>query len=359
VSLVLNMAANNPIILDKPEDWPNWIDSIRGAISDDIWAMIDPDLEVHEELEPAPSIPKPQDVEPSKSTFLSLTATERNAYDMMFKIYSALNKKHETQMKGLTDAKILIQSRVSPGKSLLLRGNQSAREWLTLLKTASSTSKGFIALQASERYQNIVRRSPTPTAIGKWLSLWERAMAEGIRHNIADVSDGRWLRDLAKAIKPLSEALYIKFMDAATDDAQANAETYLKVSSKINEMIRSDPPKGRVTRGTTFAAEFDGELNEDDVLSEMEVDDKENTRKRAGTISALKGAPKDKKIKTSCKACGQNRHDLTRCFYAFPELRFKGFKPNKKSIAKATEALKDPELAKEVERIRKEANNEE
>jgi hypothetical protein len=66
-----------------------------------------------------------------------------------------------------------------------------------------------------------------------------------------------------------------------------------------------------------------------------------------------------KKRKVQCKACGQTSHELSRCFYAFPEIRFKGFKPNDELIEKASKALENLTLAKEVEAIRKERKNKE
>jgi hypothetical protein len=62
---------------------------------------------------------------------------------------------------------------------------------------------------------------------------------------------------------------------------------------------------------------------------------------------------KRKKRKVSCKACGRTNHELSRCFYAFLELRFKGFKPDDALVEKAAQALKDITLDKEVETLRK------
>jgi hypothetical protein len=31
------MTTNSPVILDKPEDWPIWIEDIRGLTPDNIW----------------------------------------------------------------------------------------------------------------------------------------------------------------------------------------------------------------------------------------------------------------------------------------------------------------------------------
>jgi hypothetical protein len=41
---------SHTIILDKPEDWPMWIDEIRGSTPNSIWPLIDPDLTDNEEF---------------------------------------------------------------------------------------------------------------------------------------------------------------------------------------------------------------------------------------------------------------------------------------------------------------------
>jgi hypothetical protein len=346
------MAENNsPIILSRAEDWPNWIQSIRGSISTDIWPLIDPDAEVNEEPLEKPKLPTAKDVNDAKTTFRSLTSTERSEFEVLLKIYSAEIREYDSQHKGLTDAKILIQSRVSAGKNVLLLGNQSAREWLATLKEATKISKEYRMSQISDRYQDIVRKTPTRNTIIKWLSEWEKVMAEGIKHNIPEVSTGKWLRDLGHAISTISDGLSVMFLTEATDDTKTDPNRYLSVSAKINEVIRPIALRGRVTRGSTFAtAEFDKEPAEEDP---METEESTQSRKRAGTNSALKTAPKEKKKKIPCKACGQIKHNLSRCFYAFPELRHHGFKPIESLVAKTIEALKDPDLAEEVEEIRK------
>ena len=86
----------------------------------------------------------------------------------------------------------------------------------------------------------------------------------------------------------------------------------------------------------------------------MENNDGKRSRKRAGTTSALKDAPKVKRQKHHCKACGKNTHYLSRCYYAFPEIRPRGFKPIDKCVVKVAEALENAELAEEVQAIRNE-----
>ena len=345
------MAQQNPIVLDKPEDWPLWIEDIQGDIPDDIWELIDPEAEEEDQVEAMdePSRPEPEDVNPNKTSYFELTANERTVLDQAFKHYQVDHKKYEQQKKGLQEAKTRIKGRVSNAKRALLKGRSTAKEWLETLKKACSVSKTYILQQVSERYQSALRKQPTLTTLHSWLAVWELAMAEATHHKVAEIENGKWLRDLAIAISSLSDALRIKFIKHSGDEVKSKPDRYLEVSAQVREMLNvSNMPKPRVLRGNTFAAD----LEESDADEE---DKGRRGRKRAGTETALQEATDSKKKKEDgCKACGQTRHKLSRCYYAFPELRYKGFKPIKKfadQVSRALECNKD--LAKEIEAIRK------
>lgn len=125
-------------------------------------------------------------------------------------------------------------------------------------------------------------------------------------------------------------------------------DTWKYVSAKIREIIRSDQSKKR----TVMRGHVDGEPAGDE-HSQDAGHNKRGPLKRARMPSTSKNLPRNKRKKFGCKACGQNRHELSRCFYVFPELRPNGFKPNKALVAKVSQALDDLNLAKEVETIRK------
>jgi hypothetical protein len=350
---------NSPIILDKPEDWPIWIEDIRGLTPDDVWPLIDPDSDDHPAILKEPDLPEPKDVNATKTTFPELTSTERNVYDQMFKFYQASLERYKRQAKGLQDVKALIKARVSNARSVLLKGEHSVRQWLATLKEATSASEEFISYQAAQKYEEAIRKTLTYATVGKWLSTWEQAMVEAIKYNISEINSGRWLRDVAKAVKPLSDALHVKFVNNATNKDKNKPERYLEVSIKIREVIQtSDTSRKRVTRGTVLAAEFDGEpaASEDSYTEESKSckTTKSGSRKRAGTTSALKDASKKKKT-LRCKACKLPRHELDHCYYVFPELRFPGFEPVEGLVRKVARALaEDTHLAEEVATIRKE-----
>ena len=183
-------------------------------------------------------------------------------------------------------------------------------------------------------------------------------MAEAIKHDIPEISAGRWLRDLARAIRPISDALYVKFVNAATDDEKSKPERYLTVSMKIREIVQTDTSKRTVMRGNAFTAEFDGEAAPDNRNIHDHHDEANNntkTRKRPWTTSAPDN-PIKKRI-TGCKACGKIRHKLPRCYYAFPEIRPLGFEPNEELVEKVARVLQNGDLNKEIEAIRKERGN--
>jgi hypothetical protein len=346
------MATRNFIILNKPEQWPMWIENIRGLIPDEIWPLINPDAAEHEQILPKPAMPRIQDVNAARTSIAEFTANERNIFDMMFRYYTGQLKEYERQSKGLQDAKTLIQARVSDAKAELLKGNESAREWLLVLKRSTSVSQAYISFQVAQKYQESLHKTPTPSMISNWLSTWEHAMVGAIKHDIPEIGSGRWLRDLAIAIKPISDVLNAIFITESTDDTKTDPNRYLEASVRIRELVETNMPRKRtVTRGHAFAAGFDGELADDEHYQDAGT--KRKSFKRARTPSAPKYLPENKRQKTGCRACGRN-HELSRCFYVFPELRPKNFVLHQGRTKMVSRALKGFELSKEVEAIRKE-----
>jgi hypothetical protein len=357
----MTMATRNPVILDKPEHWPVWIEEIRGAIPEETWVLIDPDLETHQDFRRNPSEPRIQEVNPAKATYVELTATERNVYDQMFKHYQVSLKRYEYEVKGHQDAKDLIRSRVSDAKSILLKGKDSAREWLIILKRATTASRTFIMFQAAQKYNASIRKPPTMASLDKWLTSWELAMAEAVKHNISEINAGKWLRDLAIVMKPLSDALYVVFMNSAIDERDSEPERYMSAGMRVREILRaaSDVSKSRVTRGAAFATEFAGEAADDKDDHDEPDKDRTKSRKRQtrSSVSPSRNESRSKKRKVLCKACGLPSHKMFRCFYAFPELQPESFVPNEALVEKVAKALENTTLANEVETIRRKRQN--
>ena len=143
------MATRNPIILDKPEDWPIWIEEIRGSIPDETWILIDPDVDAREDFMRKPSEPRPQEVNPAKTSYVELTAVERNVHDQLFRHYQVALKQYEREVKGLQEAKDLIRSRVSNAKSLIVESKRYCQRLADNTQDSHICVQGFHFLSSS------------------------------------------------------------------------------------------------------------------------------------------------------------------------------------------------------------------
>jgi hypothetical protein len=85
-------------------------------------------------------------------------------------------------------------------------------------------------------------------------------MAEAIKYDNPDINAGKWLRDIARAIKLLSDTLC---QIHKCSDKWCDIRTRTLSGSEY-EIIQRDISKKTVMRGTVYAAEFDGEPTPDD-----------------------------------------------------------------------------------------------
>lgn len=70
-------------------------------------------------------------------------------------------------------------------------------------------------------------------------------MVEANRYKIPEIGSGRWLRDLAIAIKPISETINATLIKHSTNDARNDSSLYLKAGVRIREFVgtNNNPPK--------------------------------------------------------------------------------------------------------------------
>lgn len=72
--------------------------------------------------------------------------------------------------------------RIQDAKSILLKGGEPVKQYV--LKGVTSAPKGFI--QTAQKYQAVIRKPPAAAKIGRWLTTWELAMAEALKHWAGD-----------------------------------------------------------------------------------------------------------------------------------------------------------------------------
>lgn len=341
------------IILTRSEDWEGWFSQLRKNVHKDLWPYIDPDSP-ERALLVAPERPQVTEFNPQAQAYSGLSAAQQKAYDAARKYFDQDMKYYLLQCDQILAASNYITSSVSISKQSTLDSNLSIREWLVQLKNDTEPSQGYMLTQLETRYRNTLK-SFKASKILNWLEEWEAIMVDCIKHDLPEVKHGRWLRDLARCIRPVSDAFHIRLLGDANDKDKSDPTNFRKVARELREAL--GPQGGRTARGGAFPGFGPTEPSEDSSDAAAHAGGETNRaksqgRKRSGTDSH-EADKASKKIKSGCAACGMKGHSLPECWCVFEELRPEGALSNKYRARKAKKALEESEeLSQQVKELR-------
>ena len=230
------------------------------------------------------------------------------------------------------------------------------REWLVRLKEDTEPTDNYMAIKVHTQYMESLKGLGKNTKINVWVDKWELAMKLIEKYKLPQASNGIWLRDLAQAVKPLSDTLHIMYGQQAREPNRNKPSEYRAIAMQLRETFHTLSKKPLVTtQGSAFNAEFAGEEAPDSRMEEPQTGKpaRPGGRKRTGTTSVNREASASKRPKNqTCAACDIKGHLLPDCWTTFVRNRPEGFVPNPKRTQKVRDKLaKDKELAAEVERI--------
>jgi hypothetical protein len=352
------MTSSEVITLTHPEDWERWLKQVRAETHPDIWPHIDPnndDLpEGVEELLDKPKRPKLGDYKADATTYAELSSTQRTAYNTARKYYETDFKAYDKEQERLQVVRRYISTHVSPQKQILLNPNDSAYGWLHTLKKNTEPTNNYMIRRVQQQYAESLKGLKA-NKVNQWIDQWEHAMAMTIMHKPAIVENGVWLIDLARALRPLSEAYFVSYNQQANKKERSDPSTYVEVAMELREALGYTAKKAStIARGSTFNADFGGEEPPSDA-EDAKGKGRSRGRKRGGTTSVEKEASATKKT-TQCQACGFKGHTLQDCWILFEDKRPENYKSTKASEARAKKVKEkvanDKDLTAEVERIR-------
>jgi hypothetical protein len=349
------MAPETPTktILTRSEDWEKWFWDLQANVSDEIWPYIDPEGPETALLVP-PRRPELTDFHQQAHTYAELSAVHQKGYDNARRYYDQDMKYYSRQRDQLQAARAYITSTVSQAKKTTLDPKLSVREWLIKLKKDTEPPKGYMLTQIETRYHDTLK-SLKSNKLFQWLEEWETIMVDCIKYELPEVKNGRWLRDLALRIRPMSEVYYVQFMKDANDDAKSDPLEFRRVARELREMLPGPRPGGRTVRGGVFDVSFGPTEPSDDSSDAINTQEAEQApprgRKRTGTRSQEANA--QKKVNPECLACGMSGHSLPKCWCIFEEIRPDGVKLMRSRVRKAKKALaENEELSRQVQEIR-------
>jgi hypothetical protein len=85
---IMASTTTKTVILDQPSDWEPWLFVVR-TIADggDTWEYLNPDLDTEPIVPNRPIMPTPQEVNPAKTSLLTLDPAEKETFKLLLSIY--------------------------------------------------------------------------------------------------------------------------------------------------------------------------------------------------------------------------------------------------------------------------------
>jgi hypothetical protein len=262
------MSSSENITLTHPEDWEQWLAEVRAVADKEIWSHIDPDAyatdsgsdddggeQESEDEGPLAKPVRPQigDFDQNANTYAQLSMTAQKAYDHARKYYDQDLKYFHRQQDLIREVRKYISTHVSPQKKLLLDPKRSVGTWLVKLKQDTKPSQAFMTRTVHQQYTEALKGLSKTTKINQWIDKWEHAMKLARKYKLPQASNGIWLIDIAQAIRPLSDTLYMTYADQANDPKKSKSSHYPDVARKLREAFHNPSRKPTLTvRGSTF-----------------------------------------------------------------------------------------------------------
>ncbi len=356
-------SSSNTIILNKPEDWEQWLWQLQALVDKRIWAHVDPTKEAPQQgLLQKPPHPEVTDFNAGATSYAQLSTNQQKAYDNSRRYYDQDMKYFLRQEDHLQQIRTQITSTVSIQKKLLLDPSLTVKEWLSRLKENTEPTSSFVRKKVQHQYTEALKGFKHLSKLNQWLDQWEHAMMLGEKYKIPQMSDGIWLQDLAEVIQPFSDAYCMKYTTESNDPQKSRSSEYRRVAKELQEGLRRLSEKANATtRGSTFNTDF----------AEQAIEDHSDTTKgsRRGKASARKSRLKragslveetsQKKPTPECLACGIRGHSLRDCWCLFKDKRPAGVTIKDTHIKKALRKVEqNKDLADLVAKIRLEQEDE-
>ncbi|KAK4207967.1 hypothetical protein QBC37DRAFT_85266 [Rhypophila decipiens] len=415
----MNTNNDKMVLLASSDDWESWNLQFQAqAVAGGIWSQIQgltpfleepsaPNPAHHKHKTPSQSTitargsmdPMPDDDESGPAnlpiTTADLTADGFRTFQMDWTIYQSNKKEYSQQFEEVKRLKQWILKTISPHLQLTSCDPiQPITHWYKVLKTQAGISDDEALHNAREAYRLATKPLlRAPKDLIKWSESWEQAIAMAQRKGVPEaLTTKTWLYDFLDAVKPVLGHWVTSYKLSIPKSAQLTLN-YRAVANDFREEVRQStkariPVGSRIAKGS-FGPSFAGKEAKDaywEDAPDSEVEpgsdggEQNNGRKRQRGSGSGDGYGKRKKQRssdpvnppegkrpkngpkkapgtatTTCPCCGQFHH-LKKCWYVFPELAPDGFVEREHVRMRVKEALLDPKLQQEVERLQIKSN---
>ncbi|KAF9760997.1 hypothetical protein IL306_004019 [Fusarium sp. DS 682] len=248
-------------------------------------------------------------------------ATMRATYDTYLKNYKDLKRRTSAIQDWVLDT---VDEGIARHH---FSENDTLAEWVQSLYDEFSLTQTERKQEARRAYREVLakpqrRRYTTYKGTSDWLKQWRISINEARDVGLQEAEEAdQWFTDLITALRstPL-ESWANAYSVTQMNHTRTNTLSIGVVAADIRLALASQPDtqRAKVSHGAFLA----GSKEEDE--EENESPRRPRPKGHKGKKRPRQGSGEGKAGR--CEACGM-RHTLSKCFYAFPEKAYAGFKP--------------------------------
>ncbi|KAG7403558.1 hypothetical protein Forpe1208_v016190 [Fusarium oxysporum f. sp. rapae] len=275
-----------------------------------------------------------------------LTEQGQKTFQQDLAFYQLEERIFTDEKKALGTLKDWVLRTVSPSFiRTCCQPHESIYEWHYNLRARCGRSEADETRDARNRYLTLLKTAPKTTSQAiQWLDKWEEALAKGQQRKVPEtLYCSSWAYDffnISSNILPAWTAAYeISQQSLIQDEALIYRDLANAFRNKLQNAEAANSQgsiRGRIARGV-FSASFAGEDPQDDEGDAHIIEGQYRSTKKGGRKTKRQRSPDGQE---KCPACSLP-HVLEKCFYVYPNLAWKGFRPRGRLQTKVKEALEE------------------
>ena len=246
------------IVLASPSDWDEWLAVVKSkALTAEIWQFINPatDKEQLPTLK-EPAMPTSTTVNPAKSPYAELDATETMQFKALLAEYKRRVSKHDQQATALRGMCTFIQGTISRNYFTFTMSCDTAYDMLVALKHQVAPTNHARKMELLAKYQKL-KKAPRTQGIETWLQQWEKTYQDCKDLKLANVEHDQPQYDFlhaASSVSPEFANYWLVNLESKTYDGTPLPDIYALIEQFWNN-YRASSIRSKAAQGT-FPAIF-------------------------------------------------------------------------------------------------------
>ena len=304
-----------------------------------------------------------------RATIADLNPEGQKAFQLAWSIYTHRLKQYSDEKNKIKELKDWVTSSIATHYfESACEPTESIRGWYKKIKEHSGVSKEMITTTARDNYKKAVTvLTKAPKDFDVWLNNWEQAISHAESKEVPEaLSISSWFDDFLHAVDPLMGYWTTAYRLTKQSEVDSGSLTYRTLANDFRKELRhrkSTSSSGKTAKGS-FGAAFGPKADsaEGDAPTHQGAEGssstghniaggRSNRRHKRATSENQEEVLENQGTRPICPVCNL-KHQLLKCYYAFPELAPEGFQPREHVQKRAEENLQKKDVIDQVRKIK-------